>query len=58
MRQVGVLAAAALVGIEEAWSRLTLDHKHAKQIAQGNVRYETPFSMSMLYLFVYAISWT
>ena len=35
MRQVGILAAAALVGTNEAVERLTLDHQHAQQLAQG-----------------------
>jgi threonine aldolase len=35
MRQVGVLAAAALVGLEEGPKRLHVDHENAKFLAQG-----------------------
>ena len=35
MRQVGVLAAAALVALEEGPKRLHIDHDNAKQLAQG-----------------------
>jgi len=35
MRQVGVLAAAALVALEEGPKRLHIDHDHAKLLAQG-----------------------
>lgn len=35
LRQVGVLAAPALIALEENPSRLVLDHKHAKQLAEG-----------------------
>src|ERR1044071_6764678 len=35
MRQAGVLAAAALVGLEEGPKRLYLDHENAKLLAQG-----------------------
>ena len=35
MRQAGVLAAAALVALEEGPKRLHLDHENAKLLAQG-----------------------
>ena len=35
MRQVGVLAAAALVALEEGPKRLHVDHENAKLLAQG-----------------------
>ena len=35
MRQVGVLAAAAQVAMEDAEDRLSRDHEHAKQLARG-----------------------
>ena len=35
MRQVGVIAAAALVGLEEGPKRLHIDHENAKLLAQG-----------------------
>ena len=35
MRQVGVLAAAALVGLDTAEQRLREDHKNAKKLAEG-----------------------
>ena len=35
MRQVGVLAAAALVALEEGPKRLHVDHENAQQLAQG-----------------------
>ena len=35
MRQVGVLAAAVLVGLGDAVEKLTMDHENAKCIAQG-----------------------
>ncbi|MBB5172814.1 low-specificity L-threonine aldolase [Texcoconibacillus texcoconensis] len=35
MRQAGVLAAAALIALEENTSRLVDDHKHAKMLADG-----------------------
>jgi threonine aldolase len=34
-RQAGVLAAAALVALEEMVDRLTEDHRHARQLADG-----------------------
>jgi threonine aldolase len=38
MRQVGVLAAAALVALEEGPNRLHADHENAKLLAQGLAR--------------------
>ena len=38
MRQAGVLAAAALVGLEEGPKRLHLDHENAQVLAQGLLR--------------------
>lgn len=35
MRQVGVLCAAALHAIEHHRARLTMDHEHARQLAEG-----------------------
>ncbi|MEL7058402.1 MAG: GntG family PLP-dependent aldolase [Acidobacteriota bacterium] len=35
MRQVGVLAAAALVALEEGAERLRADHRHARRLAEG-----------------------
>lgn len=35
MRQVGVLAAAGLVALEESPAKLHLDHKHARRLAEG-----------------------
>jgi threonine aldolase len=35
MRQVGVLAAAALVALEHERARLTIDHRRAKRLADG-----------------------
>ena len=35
MRQVGVLAAAALVGLDTAPERLQKDHEHAKKLCKG-----------------------
>jgi threonine aldolase len=47
MRQAGVLAAAALHGIEQHWTRMREDHEHAKLIAEmvdgaGPLRCRTP----------------
>jgi threonine aldolase len=38
MRQAGVLAAAALVALEEGPQRLTVDHENARVLAQGLAR--------------------
>ena len=38
MRQAGVIAAAALVGLEEMRDRLAEDHRNAKTLAQGLAR--------------------
>src|SRR5438309_6459067 len=38
MRQVGVLAAAALVALEEGPKRLHVDHENAQLLAQGLAR--------------------
>ncbi len=38
--QIGVLAAAALVGLDDAEERMGRDHEHAKLLARGN---ESPF---------------
>ena len=38
MRQAGVLAAAALVGLEEGPKRLHIDHENARVLAQGLAR--------------------
>jgi threonine aldolase len=35
MRQVGVLAAAALVALEHERARLSIDHRRAKRLAEG-----------------------
>ncbi len=35
MRQVGVLAAVALVGLEHERARLSIDHRRAKRLAEG-----------------------
>ena len=35
MRQAGILAAAALVALEDHVERLTQDHIHAKMLANG-----------------------
>ena len=35
MRQVGVLAAAARIALEESPKRLEVDHRHARRLAQG-----------------------
>src|SRR6185295_7970737 len=35
MRQAGVIAAAALVGLEEMRDRLVEDHRNAKHLAEG-----------------------
>jgi len=35
MRQVGVIAAAALVGLENERARLPLDHKRARRLAEA-----------------------
>ena len=35
MRQVGVLAAAGLIALEESPKRLGIDHQHARRLAQG-----------------------
>ena len=35
MRQVGVIAAAALVAVEHERARLTVDHRRAKRLAEG-----------------------
>ncbi|XP_072167710.1 uncharacterized protein [Diadema setosum] len=35
MRQCGVLAAAALVGLDQGYARLHVDHENAKKLAQG-----------------------
>ena len=34
-RQIGILAAAAHVGLDDAEERISADHKHAQMIAQG-----------------------
>jgi threonine aldolase len=38
MRQAGVIAAAALVGLEEMRDRLAVDHRNAKMLATGLAR--------------------
>jgi threonine aldolase len=35
MRQVGVIAVAGLISLEKMTTRLSTDHKHAKQLAEG-----------------------
>ena len=35
MRQVGIVAAAGIVSLEKMTERLTEDHKHAKELAEG-----------------------
>ena len=35
MRQVGVLAAAGLIALEESPKRLHIDHENAKRLAEG-----------------------
>jgi len=35
MRQLGVLAAAGIVALEEMIDRLVIDHRHAKMLAEG-----------------------
>ncbi len=35
MRQSGVLAAPILVGLEEVYEKIEIDHKNAKLLAEG-----------------------